>query len=466
MTATIPDKANASPTKDFFVSMLTRDISLPDAILDLVDNSLDGVLRVFGEDADYKKRWAKIEFDQEHFSITDNCGGLARKIAIEYAFKMGRDSGDDRDGDVETIGMYGIGMKRAMFKMGQDCRVVTHFGKKDHYQVRMDRKWLESRLWNKLPLEPVLGQERLGEAGTKVMVRDLRPGIVQTFAEPSFRKELMDGLSEHFAKFIERGFRITVNGMAITPARIEVLYDPAASGIKPYYVTCKVGATEVRVAMGLNPRAQIADDRDEAGSTRAIPGWSVFCNDRAVLVGDTTRLTGWGERPVPRYHDQFDILTGIVEFRAKDARDLPVTTTKRDLDASAEAWLVAKGYMRDATRKLVTHTNAWKNERKAHRALFPATAGVQMEQIRAAFEGGGDSELLRKRPGSDHFAFNPERLLPKPETSEPGNRKITFSRPKKEVERLAEELLDDQDASPSEVGAECFDYAYRELVGR
>jgi len=36
---------DASPTKDFFVSMLTRDISLDDAILDLLDNCVDGILR-------------------------------------------------------------------------------------------------------------------------------------------------------------------------------------------------------------------------------------------------------------------------------------------------------------------------------------------------------------------------------------------------------------------------------------
>ena len=236
------DKANASPTKDFFVSMLTRDISLPDAILDLVDNSLDGVLRSGGGD-DYGSYWAKIEFDQERFSIVDNCGGLERSIAIKYAFKMGRDSSDNRDGDVETIGMYGIGMKRAMFKMGRDCRVVTFVGKNDHYQVAMDRKWMEHQTWQKLPLEQVPKKERLKEHGTMVTVGDLRPGIAQTFAEPSFLKELMDGLSEHFTMFIQRGFRITVNGKKIRPARIELLYDYSEVGVKPYYASCSVGET-------------------------------------------------------------------------------------------------------------------------------------------------------------------------------------------------------------------------------
>ena len=39
------DKANGTPTKDFFVDMLTRDIDLNDAILDLLDNCLDGAIR-------------------------------------------------------------------------------------------------------------------------------------------------------------------------------------------------------------------------------------------------------------------------------------------------------------------------------------------------------------------------------------------------------------------------------------
>ncbi len=34
-------KAKASPTKAFFVRMITRDIALEDCVLDLLDNSVD-----------------------------------------------------------------------------------------------------------------------------------------------------------------------------------------------------------------------------------------------------------------------------------------------------------------------------------------------------------------------------------------------------------------------------------------
>jgi hypothetical protein len=78
--------------------MLTRDISLADAILDLVDNCLDGALRIAnGGDVDYSQHFVEISLSDEFFSIQDNCGGIPRDVARNYAFKMGREPDDDRD---------------------------------------------------------------------------------------------------------------------------------------------------------------------------------------------------------------------------------------------------------------------------------------------------------------------------------------------------------------------------------
>src|SRR5262245_30807145 len=129
MTKASGDRAQAVPTKRFFVSMLTRDISLADAILDLIDNCLDGALRLVGSDSvDYKRHLVRITLAADRFAIEDNCGGIPREVAKNYAFKMGREPGDDRDLDSETIGMYGVGMKRAIFKMGREAVVRTRHG--------------------------------------------------------------------------------------------------------------------------------------------------------------------------------------------------------------------------------------------------------------------------------------------------------------------------------------------------
>jgi hypothetical protein len=100
------------PAKAFFVSMLTRDIDLQDAILDLLDNCIDGAIRTRtkeqAEEESFDGFWAKIDFSEKRFTIEDNCGGIPWKIAHEYAFRMGRPEGvQSKPG---TIGVVGIGM--------------------------------------------------------------------------------------------------------------------------------------------------------------------------------------------------------------------------------------------------------------------------------------------------------------------------------------------------------------------
>src|SRR5690349_6014940 len=89
-------KIDASPTKEFFVAVLVRDISLDDAIAELIDNSIDGVKKL-AENEDYSAFYINIEFDKTSFSIDDNCGGIPVEIAQEYAFRFGRDATNPED---------------------------------------------------------------------------------------------------------------------------------------------------------------------------------------------------------------------------------------------------------------------------------------------------------------------------------------------------------------------------------
>ncbi|MCC3531261.1 MAG: hypothetical protein JGK21_25085 [Microcoleus sp. PH2017_22_RUC_O_B] len=89
----LPNTLNASPTKSFFVEMLTRDIELEDAILDLLDNCIDGIQRTIKDhhssEKPYDCFWAKLTFSNESFTIEDNCGGIPIDVAQNYAFRMG-----------------------------------------------------------------------------------------------------------------------------------------------------------------------------------------------------------------------------------------------------------------------------------------------------------------------------------------------------------------------------------------
>ena len=64
------------------------------------------------------------------------------------AFSLGRPS-LDKDGDIPTIGMYGIGMKRAVFKIAK-CAEITSIHPDISASVEYSRDWLspENMSWD------------------------------------------------------------------------------------------------------------------------------------------------------------------------------------------------------------------------------------------------------------------------------------------------------------------------------
>lgn len=61
----------ASPTKEFFVNMLVRDLMLKQAIIELIDNSIDGA-RNIKKDNQFAGLKIDIKFDENKFTIEDN----------------------------------------------------------------------------------------------------------------------------------------------------------------------------------------------------------------------------------------------------------------------------------------------------------------------------------------------------------------------------------------------------------
>ena len=230
--------------------MLTRDIELSDAILDLVDNSLDGALRLGADDHGYERYSIDVVVSKEEFRITDNCGGIPRDTAAHYAFRMGRESGDSRDSQHATIGMYGIGMKRALFKMGNQATVDTnHNG--DRFIVRITPEWIASPEWTPIPFETANIDDGEQPIGTTISVQDLASGVASKFGDESFLLDLRKAFSDHFTMFVQRGLQIILNGIPIEPTRVLVLLDPSEGKPKPYFVSLKHGTTTITLTIGL-----------------------------------------------------------------------------------------------------------------------------------------------------------------------------------------------------------------------
>lgn len=459
-----PEKAKANPTKRFFVDMLTRDIELHDAILDLLDNCIDGLQRSHKETQLSKNRpfegyWAKIVFNEKKFQIVDNCGGIPINLAKRYAFMMGRPREED-DSDIPTVGMYGIGMKRAIFKMGRSSRVSSQTPN-EAFEVKITPKWLEDDDDWDLPLEHIKAPRH--DTGTLIDVENLRDNVSKVFENSSFNKDLIDIISQHYGFIINKGFRVFVNNKEIEAKQFSLLWSDASAPdherITPFLYQTNRDGVDIKLAVGFYKPMIKPDELDEEAITRRSKedaGWTVICNDRVVIYNDKTRLTGWGEAGVPNYHSQFIGITGVVHFKSNDAWKLPITTTKRGVDTSSELFLYVKDFMREGLKKFTSYTNTWKLDPDTEKKISAKAASVPMDEI---FAIRPDTKWTKVRNQNNEQKYN--LTLAVPIETDP-RKQIRFTKNLSEIRKMSEILFDDPSVAPGEVGEACFDRMMKE----
>jgi hypothetical protein len=459
----------AHPVKSFFVEMLTRDIELQDAILDLLDNCVDGAQRSSTKASLQRKHpyggfWAKLSLSKDNFYIEDNCGGIPWNLH-EYAFRMGNAKRDIIPGR-QTIGTYGIGMKRAIFKLGSDCTIETH-AKDGSYRVHFSPDWLANEEDWDLKAENV---DSLKPHGTTVQVAKLQPIASRMFNSKTFIDSFRDAIATHYAFIIDKGFRIFVNDDEIQARRIRLLFSnskkPATSQyeIRPFVYEGNYYGIDIFLAIGFTKDIPSKEEADETlenrkeGYSSADAGWTIICNDRTVLYCDKTAVTGWGTSGVPQYHPQFVPISGIVVFSSDDASKLPMTTTKRGIDTQSELYLQVRDKMIEGMKIFTSYTNIWKSKELVNesREMFRKTDQIGIDSLRTKAE-----KLIFSKTHGVIGGKQYKPILPRPANSKT-SQKISFIKQMQEIERVSKYLFGTTDKKPSMVGEECFDQILKE----
>jgi hypothetical protein len=454
---------NAAPLKSFFVSMLTRDIDLEDSILDLLDNCVDGILRSRPDEGNqpYYGYKAEIRLEKDLFLISDNCGGIPWNLH-KYAFRMGRDP--ERQSDAPgLVGYYGIGMKRAIFKMGRNCSISTK-NINHQYQVEITQDWLQDEYTWDLPVKNINWK---GKDGTIIKITNLYSNISKQFEENSkkFTANLERIISTHYAIIIEKGFEIKINNQIVVPRTTKLVFDShqlEQTGIRPFiFKTITSDNVDVFLAVGFwrppPSENEINEEKESTKYSSMDAGWTIVCNDRVVVFCDRSELTGWGEAGVPRFHNQFIAISGVVEFRSKDPGKLPTKTTKRGLDSSAPIYLQVKNKMREGMKIFTDYTNKWKGREDESKKQISKGENLPLREIRQKSEKLSMNTTSRTVIPGEQYRPN----LPKPELPESTARRISFVKENIKIKKVAA-YFGDSSLDPSDVGEKCFDLVYQE----
>jgi hypothetical protein len=445
-------KAHAYPTKEFFVKMITRDISLSDCILDLIDNSIDGAWKSEGghpteltRDSSLSKYAISISVSPDQFCIEDNCGGMTLDDAVNYAFSFGKRGEDGFD--PYSIGAYGIGMKRAIFKLGTDIRIrstyLTAAGQRESFGVPINvNTWLSNDAppWD----FDIVPEEHLAQNGVRIDVRSLTPEAAGLFGSQAFRLDLRRIIARDYSLHLDRGLKVSLAGTPISGWKIELRQSADFVPMRFAYKDQTNGSeVSVEIIGGMAAAPPEGEEPEDSIDRDRRYGWYVVCNGRIVLAADKSSDSGWGTEEWPQWHPQYAGFMGIIMFNASNALALPLTTTKRSIEDSSEIYRRARPRMRELTRKWIDYTN------------------VRKQALEEARQKEREAETVSIYSVARQTSVKLPALVAR--DSDPVAN-VQYSVPLDRMRNLAKKF-GSANLPYREVGIRSFNYAYREKVG-
>jgi hypothetical protein len=246
--------------------------------------------------------------------------------------------------------------------------------------------------------------------------------------------------------------RIELNGVALLSTRPELA---ASDLIAPVHVheTLRTDGGTVEMSLYAGVLASAGSDAGEDLEPEEFPstsqaGWNLFCNNRLLLVADTSELTGWGDGAAA-YHPQYRGFRGYVYLNG-DSALLPWNTTKTGVDRDSRVFRLTKAQMVAALRNVQTFLNQAKNEAQRlpaeDRVIAPAIASAQASPL----------SMLALSPTMTYPALSRRR----PEDT---IRRIAYAVPKEDFDAVAGAVGSD---SAPEVGKRTFQFFLETQVDR
>jgi hypothetical protein len=437
-------EADASPEKRLFISLITRDIPMIAAFLDLIDNSINAAVEPFSDRLQTAEDYLSVSGDQsvgsdvainvtftdKEVRITDTATGISSRTAAEHVFKFGR--GDDEEHEGDRLSVYGIGLKRAMFKLGN--RVVM---RSDHASGGFDLD-LDVVAWAKDRTQPWTfpiasrPEAAEGQTGTSITVRKLHDEVKRRISDGIFEGQLREAIARTYAFYMPKFVNISVQGKLVEPVSIEIGGNHTSEEFRSGEVTCAITA-----GIGI-PHGGAFRDRSS--------GWFVFCNGRAVITADKSPLTGWAGAGLPIFQPKHRPFLGTVFFVSKDAEQLPWNTTKSGINEDSAVWQAAKRHMASVGRVVITFLDG----RYTDEGTEVASKDLQ--------EAAGPRTSVLAAAVAQRKTFQPPPRPPAVTT------RIQYDAQIAEVKKIAQ-YLKKPSMSGSDVGRHTFHYFLRNEVG-
>lgn len=347
---------DAVPSKRLFLSIIA-DYDLNRSICELVDNGFDvwtrdGRLRDISVDI-----W--LNRDEQTITVEDNAGGLKRN---ELSFIVGPGQSGSSSTD-ETIGIFGVGTKRAVVALSKDITITTRHASAGTFQIEFDESWLGAESW----MLQVHQVDNLGQGVTRVELQKLR--LVLT-------EELEDNLRHHlsatYARFLVKdGVKLRLNDVEIEPRFFDQWSYPPQ--YEPRHFRGRLRAPTGRL-LNIDILAGLSNESSPATGEYGV---YFYCNDRLVAPAMKSFEVGFtkGQAGIP--HPKVS-LTKIIVSISGDASEMPWNSSKSDINTKHHVFVEIREWLVDVVKTYAAysrgHMGDWVEK------VFPYTEGSIIEQ--------------------------------------------------------------------------------------
>jgi Histidine kinase-, DNA gyrase B-, and HSP90-like ATPase len=316
-------KLDAVPSKRLFLSIIA-DYDLNKSICELVDNGFDVWTRA-GRKNDINIKLSLNE-QQGTIRVEDDAGGLPRN---ELRFIVGPGQSGSSSTD-ETIGIFGVGTKRAVVALAEDITIRTRYGSGDTFQVEFDETWLNDDDWEL----PLFSTDAIWPSTTQVELQKLRVKISDEAVEL-----LRSHLGATYGKFLTRpGVSLQLNGKLVTPRFFDDWSFPPNYEPRRYtgkLETPKNRIVEVEVLAGLS---------SESSPTAGEYGVYFYCNDRLVAPAMKSFDVGFTRGQAGLPHPKIALTKVIVSLRG-DAGEMPWNSSKSDVSTKHHVFVALHDWL-------------------------------------------------------------------------------------------------------------------------
>ena len=392
------EESGHPPTKDIVLGAW-RDLDRSEALLELIDNSIDAWLdrrqKHPRQTPPELNSYIDIDATNRHLIYEDNAGGVPL-LKLNNLVVPGFSNTESLS---QTIGSYKTGGKKAIFRLAVEARITTRYwnpaGSGDEaFSIHLDDHWMTDTAEYTFPYAPLKDVTVLEKGQTRyVLQMRTDPGGTQWFESPDEIAKLVKSIRQTYTLLMVKmpALHIHFNDRKTPLAADDQLYqfsDMKTKGIdiRPQQVTFTVelefeGAphsVDVEVVLGCRTTTGIQDGRSW--------GIDLYGNDRLFVPYDQDTFAQWMPAGNAR-----QLVRGYVNIKGPNVF-VPWDTHKRHLNAD-----------RDIMKILTRHKQVrelFENWKKAYNDIGKSGKGEVTKIIRHPIATPFDSHAKRLTVGN------------------------------------------------------------------